>query len=341
MTDDDQDAIDRIQLVTPTRAAAEETFAAASHAIRPGKVDLGTGKAQHVDLFRKIGLRRELLALVGAGGAYVPFLGEADIAAELYRGRYVLGVELDPDVARTAGARLAELDPPGFVIVGDAEAWHVGADAGAPYAVLDVDAFSNPYRSLEAAWRELVDRPNRTPGLADRVAVFGTDGMRLAIRQSKSRYYSSPTTRKLSSGTISDKRRQWNNWWGGFVLPWLEQLFAGWTIVETRKYQRTHMVYWGVVLERAGAEPVSREERPGSEPPAPTKPSSARNPDVDEVGSPADIASVEKALLEAATSGNVAAAIFWLEHKGGPTWTKSSPADAMLERLTGSGPKRR
>lgn len=51
---------------------------------------------QHVDLYRKVLLRRKLLALAVEGAAYVPFIGDGDIALELYAGKHqIFGADLD------------------------------------------------------------------------------------------------------------------------------------------------------------------------------------------------------------------------------------------------------
>lgn len=292
-----------------------------THATRAGVVDLGSGKKQHVDLFRKIGIRRELLELVGPEAAYVPFLGEADIAVDLYADRRIVGIELDPDVARLAGDRLVAVatQPDGWrplIVTGNAETWHHDALSASPFAVLDVDAFSNPYRALEVAWRNMTPEDN----LAPRVAIFGTDGMRLAIRRSKSRMLAPLPAGEplLKTDDINERRRQWNGWWA-IVLEYLTELVAPATIIETRKYVRDHMLYWGIVVDRAAAA--------GDAPPAPPA-GSARN-----AAPRSDIEAVENALLEAARSGNVPAAMFWLEHKGGATWAKDAGPPKRHSRL--------
>jgi hypothetical protein len=61
---------------------------------------------QHVDLHRKLALRRALLRGCPAGAVYVPFIGDGDIAAELYADRMVYGADLDPNRSATARARL-------------------------------------------------------------------------------------------------------------------------------------------------------------------------------------------------------------------------------------------
>lgn len=308
-----------------------------THATRAGAVDLGSGKKQHVDLFRKIGIRRDLLEHVGQeGAAYVPFLGEGDIAAELYaETRQIVGIELDPDVAHLAADRLTKIAAATShigprIIVGDAEVWHPEAagETVRSFAVLDVDAFSNPYVALEVAWRELAPRPSidvdgyQHDGLADRVAIFGTDGMRLAIRRSKSRMLAPlPAGEPLrKTDNINERRAQWNGWWP-IVLAYLEQLVTPATIIETRKYVRDHMLYWGIVVDRTSS---SRSAAGDEAPPS----GSARN-----AGPAGDIAAVEAALLEAAKSGNVPAAMFYLEHKGGPTWAKDPGSPKRHSRL--------
>jgi hypothetical protein len=48
---------------------------------------------------------------------------------------------------------------------------------------------------------------------------------------------------------------------------------------------------------------------------------------------------VEEALLRAARAGNVTAQVFWLEHRGGSTWKKPTPAE--MARELGSATKKK
>ena len=69
---------------------------------------------------RKMWLRRAVLAEIGDGAAYVPFIGDGDIPVACYSDRAIAGVDLDP--ARVAVARIAL--PSATIIVGDCdEGW--------------------------------------------------------------------------------------------------------------------------------------------------------------------------------------------------------------------------
>lgn len=327
-----------------------------THATKGGKVDLGSGKAQHVDLFRKLRLRRELLADAEPGAAFVPFLGEGDIALELYRDREILGIELDDAIAVATSRRFVDAGLSSKVITGDANVWHPNAwGPGHPFAVADLDAFSNPYHSLAALW---------TNGqLADRVVIFGTDGLRLGVKISTTKHLGPLPDAKIVRADMATRRRQFNNYWTAYVRPYLVDLVAPGQIVRELKYQRQHMLYWGIVVDRAaGAAVGAKRKRGPSSPrnasrvdperarllaeiaqlfglvPVGAQPSAAAANDA----TPAQIAKVENALLEAAESGNVPAAIFWLEHKGGERWRKAaaatSTASDMLAELTGRKP---
>ena len=233
-------------------------------------------------------------------------MGEADIAAELYGARPIVGIEIDEQIADRARARLGR---DALVIAGDAEVWHPEAALAEPYAIADLDAFANPYRALAVFWAHAAR--------AARIVIFGTDGMRLAIMQQKKRTYGPLPDGQIRMGTPAVNRHQWAHWWTSFVRPYLVDLVAPATISSERKYQRAHMLYWAVVVDRT------------VEPPAPDL-----NPTT---GTAAEIASVEASLLEAAQSGNVPAAMYWLEHKGGPVWAKPGARAEYIPWLDDDG----
>ncbi len=60
-------------------------------------------------------LRRAVLAEVGDGAAYVPFIGDGDIAVACYPERTIYGIDLDPARVAVARATLAAAT----VLVGD------------------------------------------------------------------------------------------------------------------------------------------------------------------------------------------------------------------------------
>jgi hypothetical protein len=74
---------------------------------------------QHVQMYRKLLLRRRLCRWATRGSAYVPFIGDGDIAAALYADSRVYGADLDPARVEVAASRLPRSD----VIVADCDEW--------------------------------------------------------------------------------------------------------------------------------------------------------------------------------------------------------------------------
>ena len=52
------------------------------------------GQRQHVDMYRKVLLRRRLLRKAVDGAVYVPFIGNGYLAVELYQDRRIYGADL-------------------------------------------------------------------------------------------------------------------------------------------------------------------------------------------------------------------------------------------------------
>ena len=69
-------------------------------------------KKQHVDIHRKLNLRKKLLEKAGklTGAVYVPFIGEGDIACELYQGNKIYGADSDPERVEVAKSRLKDAE---------------------------------------------------------------------------------------------------------------------------------------------------------------------------------------------------------------------------------------
>src|SRR3990172_3658740 len=127
---------------------------------------------QHVDIHRKLLLRRNLLRHALPGAAYVPFVGDGDIALELYNERQIYAADIDPERVRTAEGRLAAAE----IRVADCDSYPF-PDIQEPIALADFDAYNNPYKALASFW----PKARRTP----RLVLFGTDGMRQAIIRNK------------------------------------------------------------------------------------------------------------------------------------------------------------
>lgn len=179
-----------------------------------------------------------------AGAAYVPFIGDADIAAELYTDRTVYGADIDPARVAVASARVT-----GSVVVADCDHWPAQFKGLAePFAVADFDAYAYPYDAFRAWWEH--------GAKADRVAVFFTDGQRQAVRRTaRWRHPDGSAQGDGDTGNAAGFRPHYNAWWSNDVWPWFTAAVQGWRVVITDKYQRRDMLYWGAVLERGGASP--------------------------------------------------------------------------------------
>jgi hypothetical protein len=123
---------------------------------------------QHVDFFRKTLSRKRLLRWEAPGAAYVPFIGDGDIAVELYGDRRIYGADIDADRTAVAASRLPTAD----IRVADCDQW-VFRGLKDPIAVADFDAYGNPYKGFNDFWK-LAPK-------ADRLLVFFTDGQGLNI----------------------------------------------------------------------------------------------------------------------------------------------------------------
>lgn len=315
---------------------------------------------QHVHLHRKLLLRRDLLRHALPGAAYVPFIGDGDIAVELYFDRRVYGADLDPARVETARGRLANCD----IRVADCDRYPF-VDIREPIAVADFDAYANPYRSVAAFW----PAANKT----ERIVLFGTDALRLRINRVQRARISLPSGAESPADSAS-AREQYNFWWERYVRSYLEGLFAPWTIVASAKYLRSHMLYWGVVVDspdcslapvqaapprtrlgklgkfgtrkkamylellrqgyRRGAAAeavgVSRET---------VRLAYNSDPEFAEAVDLAEVAAcdiVEDALLEAAKSGNVLACQVWLYNRSPDRWKDQR---SLKTELSGPGGK--
>lgn len=191
----------------------------------------GKKQQQHVDIFRKRGLRKRLLRNAVAGAAYVPFVGDGDIAAELYADRHIYGADLDPARVAVAGSRLT-----GDIITADCDGWPF-PDADQPVAVADFDAHSYPYASFRAWWDS--DCPR-----ADRVVCFFTCGggrpmnANGACLDFRTRTLT-PTPYRAYSLHV---RR--------VDIPALTEYVKPWRVSRVTGYRRHNMYYWGCVLEK-------------------------------------------------------------------------------------------
>ena len=188
---------------------------------------------QHVDMYRKVLLRRRLLRKAVEGAAYVPFIGDGDLAVELYRDRPIYGADLDATRCDLARQRLPGAD----IQVDDCDRWPFPG-VTEPFAVADFDPYSDPYRAFEAFWREA---KKESP-----LVLFFTDGHRLEMTRRGS--YIQPDGTHVQGMSLAESRKVYNSYFVREALPWLQGHISPWRVVSKAHYLRGQMLYWGVVV---------------------------------------------------------------------------------------------
>lgn len=198
---------------------------------------------QHVDIHRKHALRDRMLKHAVPGAAYVPFCGDGDLAVRHYSGRKIYGADIEPARVEVSAERLPSAD----LRVADCNGWPF-PDASDPFAVADLDSYSNPYLSLQSFWQHAPK--------ADRVVIFGTDSYRAAMQQGKHllQLPDARVVRDFRNGRKQaadpELRAAINFWWPRHVLPWITEAVAPWRITHKSFYWRFLTLYWGIVVGR-------------------------------------------------------------------------------------------
>ena len=186
---------------------------------------------------RKMWLRRAVLAEVGDGAAYVPFIGSGDIPLACYPERTIYGIDLDP--ARVADARAALAFA--SVIVGDCdEGWPFpGVDDTSCYATLTPTPI--PTARFEPSGSTLARRM-QWGYWARMVRCSSMASMRTFATQ----------TVVLSTMCSRRTGRTRATYWVRLIKPWLAALVApdGYSIIMTKHFERAGMHYWGAVAKR-------------------------------------------------------------------------------------------
>jgi len=190
---------------------------------------------QHVDLFRKLLLRRRLLRYALPGPAYVPFCGDGDIARELYADRQVYAADLDSNRVENA----QEAMPSAVVRQADCDGWPFADLDIPPFTVCDFDAYADPYASFRAFWHSAPK--------GSKMVLFFTDGHRQGISRSKRLILPDGTHRQLDD--VSERRQTHNFYFRRTVVSWFMNYVAPWEVVKLQHYLRGWMLYWGAVVE--------------------------------------------------------------------------------------------
>ena len=193
---------------------------------------------QHVEEFKKILLRKRLMIHAIDGACYVPFIGDADIATEIYTDRKIYGADIKQarvDIART---RLPGAD----IRLFDCDEWPFSDIQTEPTAIADFDAFNYPYH----AFRAFMEHGNP----CDTLVCFFTDGARMPAQRLG--IYTDPAGIKHTGLDIKERRIVNNLYWPRIAKPWLMEWAKanGWKVITTSFYLRDRIIYWGTVLKR-------------------------------------------------------------------------------------------
>lgn len=201
------------------------------------------GQQQHVELHRKIALRRSLLAHALPGAAYLPYCGDGDLAAELYIGRALTGCGTDPERIATIRGRLF-----GEWRQEDADTFaHFGLYE---YAVADFDAYAYPYDAFRRFWAHATK--------ARRLVLFFTDGALQSLRRGSAAGWRHPDGTMQPQAVGLPARGAYNFYWASVVEPWLRAAVAPWTVTKTEFYRRGgNVLYFGAVVDAPATSEVS------------------------------------------------------------------------------------
>jgi len=192
-------------------------------------------KKQHVSYFRKVNLRKKLMPRKGSGVAYVPFIGDGDLAAELYSSYKVYGADLDPVRVSTAQARLKN----SIIKICDCDSWGLG-QVDDTFTLADFDAYNMPYNSFKAWWKNTKK--------ADQLTLFFTDGVRQAIIRSGT--FKKPDGEVLHDLDIKERRKAYNFYFKRYILPWFIDYIKPYKIKKKSFYLRGSMIYWGAMIQK-------------------------------------------------------------------------------------------
>lgn len=218
-----------------------------SGSVRKFAVSMGSKKQQHVDFFRKVILRRELIKYSMSGSVFIPFCGDGDLAKLYYKRpgvRKIFAADLDPDRTKTFLSRYPQDT---HVATGDCDNWLFADDLPEEFSIADFDAYSHPYASFKTFWEWAHD--HHSLRLTDRVVLFFTDGHRQAVKRTKLLIDPEGVRHKLPN--LSTARRVYNFYMKLVILPWFTKTIRGWRIEQLKFYLRRDMIYWGAVISKS------------------------------------------------------------------------------------------
>lgn len=192
---------------------------------------------QHVDYHRKYLLRKRMMRWAIDGPAYVPFIGDGDLAVDLYADRQIYAADLDIGRIEFARSRL----PTAEIRQADCDDWTFYGLTDR-IAVADFDAYVDPYAGFRAFWKHAEKK--------DRLVVFFTDGRKQGMIRTGSMHYPDGSQKTFADGDIA-KIAVFHFYWNQTVLPWFTNVITPeWRILEEFRYLRKQMTYCGFAIER-------------------------------------------------------------------------------------------
>ncbi|MBT9131241.1 MAG: hypothetical protein DDT41_01545 [candidate division WS2 bacterium] len=169
------------------------------------------------------------------GNIYVPFIGRADIAFQLYQSYQIYGADINPEYVEIARSRLK-----GEIIVADCNSWPFEGKNMVEYNIADFDAYSEPYESFRSFWV----KANK----ANKILLFFTDGHKQGIIRTG--WHIKPDGEKEYITSINERRKRFNMYFSKYILPWFEEYVKPYKVMKKQFYLRRMMLYWGVVVEK-------------------------------------------------------------------------------------------
>ena len=195
---------------------------------------------QHVEVHRKVGLRQRLMKQALDGPVYVPFIGDGDLAVELYTNRKIYGADIEPARTATAAGRL----PDAVIKTADCDDYPF-FEVEDQFAAADFDAYSYPYAAFKSWW-ECANK-------LDRLVLFFTDGHIQRILRTQN--FINPDGQRRKVKDITEARELANFYYPTVIKPWfLDFIAPDWKLVKETFYKRGMMLYWGAVIEHSDAD---------------------------------------------------------------------------------------
>lgn len=190
-------------------------------------------------MYKKLLLRKNLIAEVPGEhieNVYVPFIGDGDIAVELYKSYRIYGADIDPSRVKTALSRL----PGQTIIEANCDEWPF-PDQQVEFQLADFDSYSEPYTSFREFW----SKANKS----ETMVLFFTDGHQQGI--TRAGVFIRPDGVKEKLEDINDRRAVVNAYWSKHIKPWFVDFVKPYRLVMDMKYKRGMMLYWGAVITKS------------------------------------------------------------------------------------------